>query len=91
MLQQKIDCMDNNPIKLGFGTRSEDWKYSGARNPQNDCTVLEIDEIGFLSKNCFIREFLNRLALVFNTFGQRILQTDKVLNANKYWLFRYSN
>ncbi|MGJ8760174.1 transposase [Polaribacter sp. AHE13PA] len=48
VIKQKIDYIHNNPIELGFVTNSIDWKYSSARNFQDDHTVLEIDETGFL-------------------------------------------
>ena len=46
--EQKIDYIHNNPIGSGFVTDAVDWKYSSACNFQNDHTVLEIDETGFL-------------------------------------------
>ena len=39
VIQQKIDYIHDNPV---------DWKYSSARNFQEDHTILKIDEIGFL-------------------------------------------
>ena len=48
VIKQKLDYIHNNPIKAGFVTRPEDWKYSSARNYQDDHTVMEIDAIGFL-------------------------------------------
>ena len=48
VIKQKLDYIHNNPIKAGFVTRPEDWKYSSARNFQDDHTVMEIDAIGFL-------------------------------------------
>ena len=48
VIKQKIDYIHNNPIELGFVTNAIDWKYSSARNFQDDQTVLEIDETGFL-------------------------------------------
>jgi nucleoside-diphosphate-sugar epimerase len=38
----------NNPVQSGFVTDPVDWKYSSARNYQDDQTVLEIDTNGFL-------------------------------------------
>ncbi len=35
--------MHNNPFKAGFVTNLNDWKYSRARNYQEDQKVLEID------------------------------------------------
>jgi nicotinic acid phosphoribosyltransferase len=48
VIKQKIDYIHNNPVEIGFVTNPEDWKYSSARNFQEDHTVLEIDDIGFL-------------------------------------------
>ena len=43
VIQQKIDYIHNNPVESGFVTNAVDWKYSSARNYQDDQTVLEID------------------------------------------------
>ena len=43
VIQQKIDCKHNNPVESGFVTDPVDWKYSSARNYQEDQTILEID------------------------------------------------
>ena len=43
VIQQKIDYIHNNPVASGFVTNVVDWKYSSARNYQEDQTVLEID------------------------------------------------
>ena len=48
VIKQKIDYIHNNPIESGFVCNAEDWKYSSARNFQDDFTVLEIDNTGFL-------------------------------------------
>ncbi|PKV48703.1 REP element-mobilizing transposase RayT [Aquimarina sp. MAR_2010_214] len=48
VIQQKIDYIHNNPVESGFVTNSVDWKYSSARNYQDDHTVLEIDSDGYL-------------------------------------------
>lgn len=48
VIQQKIDYIHNNPIVCGFVTNVIDWKYSSARNYQDDSTILEIDSVGFL-------------------------------------------
>lgn len=48
VIKQKIDYIHNNPIVTGFVTNAMDWKYSSARNFQDDHTVLEIDDIGFM-------------------------------------------
>ena len=43
VIQQKIDYIHNNPVETGFVTDPINWKYSSARNYQDDQTVLEID------------------------------------------------
>lgn len=43
VIQQKIDYIHRNPVKSGFVTDPVDWKYSSARNYQEDQTILEID------------------------------------------------
>jgi len=48
VIKQKIDYIHNNPVEIGFVTNPIDWKYSSARNYQDDHTVLEIDSVGFL-------------------------------------------
>jgi putative transposase len=48
VIKQKIDYIHNNPIESGFVTNVVDWKYSSARNYQEDHTILEIDEVGFI-------------------------------------------
>ena len=48
VIQQKIDYIHNNPVETGFVTDPVDWKYSSARNYQNDHTILKIDSDGFL-------------------------------------------
>lgn len=40
VIQQKIDYIHNNPVESGFVTDPVDWKYSSARNYQEDQTVL---------------------------------------------------
>jgi putative transposase len=47
VIKQKIDYIHNNPVESGFVTNPIDWKYSSARNFQDDSTVLEIDNVGF--------------------------------------------
>ena len=49
VIKQKIDYIHNNPVESGFVTNAVDWKYSSARNYQEDNTVLEIDDVGFLA------------------------------------------
>jgi len=48
VIKQKIDYIHNNPVETGFVTNPIDWKYSSARNFQDDNTILEIDSVGFL-------------------------------------------
>lgn len=47
MIKQKIDYIHNNPVENGFVTNAIDWKFSSARNFQDDHTIVEIDNIGF--------------------------------------------
>ncbi len=47
VIKQKIDYIHNNPVVSGFVMNTIDWKYSSARNYQEDNTVLEIDYTGF--------------------------------------------
>lgn len=49
VIKQKIDYIHNNPVICGFTTNPEDWKYSSARNYQDDNTILKIDSIGFIA------------------------------------------
>jgi len=48
VIKQKTDYIHNNPVVSGFVTNPIDWKYSSARNYQDDHTVLEIDDTGFI-------------------------------------------
>ena len=48
VIKQKIDYIHNNPVESGFVTNAVDYKYSSARNFQEDHTILTIDETGFL-------------------------------------------
>jgi hypothetical protein len=48
VMKQKITYIHNNPVLAGFVTEPADWKYSSARNFQEDRTILEIDDVGFL-------------------------------------------
>lgn len=47
VIKQKIDYIHNNPVVSGFVTNPVDWKYSSARNFQDDHTVLQIDSTDF--------------------------------------------
>ena len=48
VIQQKIEYIHNNPVQSGFVTEPIDWKYSSARNYQDDHTILKIDSDGCL-------------------------------------------
>lgn len=48
VIKQKIDYIHNNPVESSFVTNPVDWKYSSARNFQDDHTILKIDETSFL-------------------------------------------
>lgn len=48
VIKQKIDYIHNNPVESGFVTNPIDWKYSSARNFQDDHTILKIDNTGFI-------------------------------------------
>lgn len=48
VIKQKIDYIHNNPVESGFVTNPVDWKYSSARNYQDDNTILAIDDPGFI-------------------------------------------
>jgi REP element-mobilizing transposase RayT len=48
VIKEKIDYIHNNPVECGFVTNAMDWKYSSARNFQDDHTVLVIDSAGFI-------------------------------------------
>ncbi|MDY8138851.1 REP-associated tyrosine transposase [Aquimarina sp. 2201CG5-10] len=48
VIEQKINYIHNNPVEAGFVTDPIDWKYSSARNYQDDHIVLEIDSDGYL-------------------------------------------
>mgnify|MGYP003663761922 FL=1 len=48
VIKQKVNYIHNNPVASGFVVKPEDWKYSSARNFQDDDTILQIDKTGFL-------------------------------------------
>ena len=48
VIKQKIDYIHNNPVESGLVSNAIDWKYSSARNFQDDHTILEIDKTGFI-------------------------------------------
>ncbi|WP_378185632.1 transposase [Aquimarina sp. W85] len=48
VIEQKIDYIHNNPVEAGFVTDPIDFKYSSARNFQDDHTVMEIDSDDYL-------------------------------------------
>ena len=43
VIEQKINYIHSNPVISGFVVNPCDWKYSSARNYQDDDTVLKID------------------------------------------------
>lgn len=45
ILFQKIEYIHNNPVKRGFVSKPEDWKYSSARNFSGDCSIIELDSL----------------------------------------------
>ena len=47
VIEQKINYIHNNPVQSGFVTDPVDWKYSSARNYQDDHGVPEIDSEGY--------------------------------------------
>ena len=47
VIKQKNDYIHNNPLASGFVTNPIDWKYSSAKNYQEDQTILEIDDIKY--------------------------------------------
>jgi REP element-mobilizing transposase RayT len=46
VVEQKVNYIHNNPVKKGYVTNPEEWKYSSARNYNGDQSVLEIDLMG---------------------------------------------
>jgi len=49
MLIQKINYIHYNPLKRGYVSKPEDWKYSSARNfIFNDHSVIELDMLPIL-------------------------------------------
>ena len=48
VIKQKIEYIHNNPVVQGFVTEPTAWKYSSARNYNEDETVLKIDNEGIL-------------------------------------------
>lgn len=52
--QEKLIYIHNNPVKKGFVTKSEDWKYSSARNwICGDDSVMKLDlDVLFDSGEC---------------------------------------
>ncbi len=43
-LRQKLKYIHENPVRKGFVTKPEDWKYSSARNYNcNDHSVIEVE------------------------------------------------
>lgn len=48
VIKQKIEYIHNNPVETGFVTEPTDWKYSSAKNFEDDHAILEIDTTGFI-------------------------------------------
>ena len=45
---EKMNYMHNNPVRKGFVTNPEDWKYSSARNwilGEHDVIILDMDQV----------------------------------------------
>tara|TARA_B100000780_G_C21121735_1_gene454424 strand:+ start:2590 stop:3225 length:636 start_codon:yes stop_codon:yes gene_type:complete len=70
VIKQKVDYIHNNPIASGFVTNAIDWKYSSARNYQEDNTILKIDSTGFFWVVFVNIKYLTVLPLV-NTSGSK--------------------
>lgn len=47
VIKQKMDYIHDNPVLLGLVTDSVHYKYSSARNFENDHTILQIDDSGY--------------------------------------------
>jgi hypothetical protein len=47
-IKQKIDYIHNNPVISGLVSDSFHYKYSSARKYQDDNSILEIDDSGFM-------------------------------------------
>ncbi len=42
--REKLDYIHQNPVKKGFVTQQDDWKYSSARNYiLDDCSIIKLD------------------------------------------------
>jgi putative transposase len=48
VIKQKIDYIHNNPVISGLVAEPIHYKYSSARNYQDDNSILEIDDPGFM-------------------------------------------
>ncbi|NNF82538.1 MAG: transposase, partial [Flavobacteriaceae bacterium] len=48
VIKQKLKYIHSNPVKSGFVTDPTHWKYSSARNFEDDHTILRIDDAGFI-------------------------------------------
>ncbi|RXG14200.1 hypothetical protein DSM03_101317 [Leeuwenhoekiella aestuarii] len=48
VIKQKLEYIHNNLVKSGFVTNPIAWKYSSARNFQDDPTVIKTDAMGFM-------------------------------------------
>ena len=45
MLQQKIDYLHHNPVRIGVVERPEDWLYSSARDYAGGKGLIELDAL----------------------------------------------
>jgi hypothetical protein len=48
VMQQKIEYIHNNPVISGLVIDPIHYKYSSDRNYQDDNSILEIDDPGFM-------------------------------------------
>ena len=42
MMRQKIDYIHQNPVKRGYVDQATHWRYSSARNYENDVGLIDI-------------------------------------------------
>lgn len=48
VIKQKLEYIHNNPVTAGFVSQPTQWKYSSARNFEEEDAAFEIDSMGFL-------------------------------------------
>ena len=51
VIKQKLDYIHNNPVVSGFVVNPEDWKHSSATNFNDEHSIMEIDDLGFMGEN----------------------------------------